>query len=392
VSKKPGGCLASLSALITAGFALVGVGLLIWGIVSLANHPKANLKTNTTTASAQTGSSNTPNTTATSTVTTTTASVATTTTKAPLTTQPPSSQSGGTLSLFVEPTAGLSPIYSLLSSGAGAGDTVDMTMYELSDTRVVTLLCSDHRAGASVSVLLDKAYHGGSYNQNDASALSSCGVNVHWASTSVIFHQKTITVVTSAGAKSLIMSMNLTSRYYSTTRDYVIEDSKKGDTSAILAAFNGDIASGVPQSASAGTDLIWSPGSQGGLVSLINEAASGSTLLVENEELSASGIISALESDARRGVHVDLCLQKTNIEAQTVSSLEGAGVAVHLSDTSNLYIHAKAISVNNSTVYVGSINFSTTSMNENRELGIVTQTASVVSGVTATLAKDFANS
>ena len=55
-----------------------------------------------------------------------------------------------------------------------------------------------------------------------------------------------------------------------------------------------------------------------------------------------------------------------------------------------LYIHAKAMSVNNTTVYVGSGNFTTTMTNDDRNAGTITTNPTVVRGITATMASDFA--
>jgi phosphatidylserine/phosphatidylglycerophosphate/cardiolipin synthase-like enzyme len=67
------------------------------------------------------------------------------------------------------------------------------------------------------------------------------------------------------------------------------------------------------------------------------------------------------------------------------------GVHVNLYHaTTPLYIHAKAISVNDTTVYVGSSNFTTAMTNDDRNVGIITTSPTVVRGVTATMASDFA--
>jgi phosphatidylserine/phosphatidylglycerophosphate/cardiolipin synthase-like enzyme len=66
---------------------------------------------------------------------------------------------------------------------------------------------------------------------------------------------------------------------------------------------------------------------------------------------------------------------------------------VHLSlyqPNAPLYIHAKAISVNNNTVYEGSSNFTTAMTNDDRNVGIITTILTVVRGITATMASDFA--
>ena len=66
---------------------------------------------------------------------------------------------------------------------------------------------------------------------------------------------------------------------------------------------------------------------------------------------------------------------------------------VHLSlyqPNAPIYIHAKAISVNNSTAYVGSSNFTTAMTNDDRNMWIITTNPTVVRGVTSTMASDFA--
>ena len=80
-------------------------------------------------------------------------------------------------------------------------------------------------------------------NQAAYSTLSGAGVPVAWANNSEIFHQKTITV---DGAQSAIMTGNLTSQYYATTRDFVIMDSQADDVTAIESVFASDWSGANP--------------------------------------------------------------------------------------------------------------------------------------------------
>src|ERR1700728_3099033 len=140
---------------------------------------------------------------------------------APTSTQPAPSTTTAVptgLSLIVEPQAGMTPIYTFMSS---ARQSLDMTMYELSDPMAEQILIADHDKGVRVRVLLDHDYSGGSVNQPASSTLSAAGVPVAWANDSEIFHQKTITVDDS---ESAIMTGNLTSQDYPTTRDFVVMD------------------------------------------------------------------------------------------------------------------------------------------------------------------------
>ena len=99
------------------------------------------------------------------------------------------------------------------------------------------------------------------------------------------------------------MTGNLTSRYYSTTRDFVVMDSQAADVAAIDSVFNTDWSGRTPSPGPAGGDLVWSPGSEPQLVALIDSAAHSVT--VENEEMDSTPIEEALEADARRGINCE---------------------------------------------------------------------------------------
>lgn len=68
----------------------------------------------------------------------------------------------------------------------------------------------------------------------------------------------------------------------------------------------------------------------------------------------------------------------------------GVHVATYASDAS-LYIHAKVILADGTTGFIGSENFSNASLNENRELGLITTDSSILGSVGATLQSDYSN-
>jgi cardiolipin synthase len=287
------------------------------------------------------------------------------------------------LSLIVEPQAGMTPIYSFMSS---ARQSLDMTMYELSDATAEQILIADHKKGVQVRVLLDHDYSGGSVNQTAYSALSAAGVSVRWANDSQIFHQKTITVDSS---ESAIMTGNLTSEYYPTTRDFVVLDSQPPDVAAIESVFGSDWSGAAPSSGPSGTDLVWSPGSEPQLVTLIDSALH--SVVVENEEMDSSAIENALEADAQRAVSVTVVMTSDSDWDSAFAKLESAGVHVVLyADTASaLYIHAKVIDVDSAEVFIGSENFSTASLDDNRELGLITSSTAVLAPLSISLYSDI---
>ncbi len=221
--------------------------------------------------------------------------------------------------LVTEPDQGLTPIYNLISS---AKSTLDMTMYELTDTQAEQLLAQAAASGVTVRVILDqnleKSSNTAAYNY-----LDSQGVEVHWANpTYSATHQKTITV---DGSISAIMTLNLTSQYYSTSRDFAVIENDPIDVAAIESTFNADFANSAVQPPD-GDDLVWSPtNSQSAILGVINSAQR--SLLVENEEMGDTNVVNALVSAAGRGVLVQVVMTNTsNDYATEFTQLVAAGV------------------------------------------------------------------
>jgi cardiolipin synthase len=289
-----------------------------------------------------------------------------------------------TWSLVIEPNAGMQPIYSLMSS---AHHELDMTMYELADTRSIEILEEDAERGVTVRVILDQDYSGASVNAGAYSELGSHGVQVHWAPSGTIFHQKTITVDDHTSA---IMTLNLTSEYYSSSRDFAVVTTDSSDVDAIEQVFETDWTnSSPPEPGPQGTNLVWSPGAEAPILDLIESARH--SLLVENEEMDDLDVANALEAAARRGVEVEVVMTYSSSWASEFEGLVDAGVKVSTySSDAPLYIHAKVFVADDKTAFVGSQNFSEASLDYNRELGVITSDPTLVDPIVETVTSDFA--
>jgi cardiolipin synthase A/B len=293
----------------------------------------------------------------------------------------------GALTVLVEPRNGVGKIYQIIN---GARSSIELTIYELNDHTAEGDLASAATRGVDVRVILDQHLEK-SRNKAAYDYLSAHHVHVTWAAAGTTYHQKTLTV---DGRVSVIMTLNMVSSDYAGTRDFAVIDTKKADIAAIVTTFNADFrhtAITPPD----GADLVWSPtNSQSSILAVINGATR--TLSVENEEMASSAVISALEKAARRGVDVKVVMTAESEWDSAFGKLVAAGVHVRLyADSDNvLYIHAKAIVADggrrDEQVFVGSENFSTASLDYNRELGIRTTSAGVISAISATIAADYA--
>ena len=290
--------------------------------------------------------------------------------------------------LIVEPGAGFSPVYSLVN---GARHSIDVTMYEFSDTTAEHDLAAAAKRGVRVRVILDRRAR--SVNSGAYSYLSSHKVQATWSSRDYRYtHQKTVII---DGAKAVIMTANLTSRYYATSRDFMVVDSERADVSAITAVFDADFA-GKAVRPGDGSDLVWSPtDSQDRLLSLIDGATS--SLRIYSEEMGDRTVENALIKAAKRGVDVQVCGENESGEYDSAfAKLARTGIRIsYYSSSTGFYIHGKVVEADYGTghgkIFIGSENFSGTSLNQNRELGLIISGHAVMSAVAGTFASDFRN-
>lgn len=288
--------------------------------------------------------------------------------------------------LITEPGAGFGPVYRLISR---AKHSIDLTMYEFSDTTAEHSLAAAATRGVRVRVVLDqreKRTNSAAYRY-----LTSHRIKVVWSSARFEYtHQKTLVI---DGSKAVIMTANLTSRYYSTSRDFLVIDAGRADIRAIVRVFNADFAD-KPVRPGDGHDLVWSPtDSQAKLLALINRASS--SLRIYSEEMSDTTVQDALISAAKRGVHVQVCGENIDGEYDSAfARLARAGVRISsFSSSRGFYIHGKVIEADYGTrhakAFIGSENFSSTSLNRNRELGLIISDHAVLVSMAKTFSVDF---
>jgi cardiolipin synthase len=291
-------------------------------------------------------------------------------------------------SLVVEPGAGFSSVYNLIN---GAKRSIDVTMYEFSDTTAEHDLAAAARRGVHVHVILDRREQ--SENSAAYSYFGSHAVKVTWSSPKYRYtHQKTLVV---DGSRAVIMTANLTSQYYTTSRDFLVVDTNRADVAAITAVFNADFTHTAVRPGD-GSDLAWSPtDSEGKLLGLINGATS--SLRIYSEEMGDTTVENALIRAAKRGVDVQVCGENESGEYDSAySRLARAGIHIsYYNSPTGFYIHGKVIEADYGTahakVFIGSENFSNTSLNDNRELGLIISSHAVMSAIAGTFASDFRN-
>jgi cardiolipin synthase A/B len=246
----------------------------------------------------------------------------------------------------------------------GAQDTLDLQMYLFTVSAIADRVIAAHQRGVAVRVLLDPDHEG---NATQRSRMQAAGVPTRNAPTLYSFsHAK---YLIADGKTAIVMSANFNVDAMNNERNYGIVDRDPLDLDDLQAIFEMDWATGggeAPRPADlACTRLIVSPNNaKQRIVDHIKSAAS--TLEIEALYVSESGVQDAIIDAKARGVDVRVIVEPTMDNGDTIALFKSKGIPVH--GASTFYLHAKLI-IADGVAFIGSENFSLTSLTKNREVG-----------------------
>lgn len=289
--------------------------------------------------------------------------------------------------VFVEPDAGEAPILRAIGS---AQHSVWVEVYILSDNNVLRALEAAATRGVDVRVLLEPHPFGGGdvTAQKDIEELNAAGAQARASDPAYYYtHEKALLI---DGATAYILTANLSrsglgGSSSGANREYGVIDTDSGDVTQVRAIFQADWDHTTP--AITQTHLVVSPvNSRADLLALIGSART--TIQIEDEEFYDQPSEEALIAAAHRGVTVEVTLPTgTTGEAADIGRLSSGGVHVRLLTAP--YPHAKLILVDGAVAFVGSQNFSATSLDQNRELGIVLADPTAMSTLIQVFGQDW---
>jgi phosphatidylserine/phosphatidylglycerophosphate/cardiolipin synthase-like enzyme len=296
--------------------------------------------------------------------------------------------------LIVQPDDGRSLVLQVLGA---AKKSIDLTIYEISDAQVMAALTAAQARGVAVRVLYNWFSFQARMQQTDITpaitALTKAKIQCKEAPKNFeVTHEKAFVV---DGTTAIVMSFNLTSDYFGSTRDFGIVTTVPAEVAEVAAVFAADWA-GKAITPSA-PSLVWSPvNSRTRLTTLIQGAKA--TLDIYCEEAEDPGTLGAMVAAAKRGVRVRFIAAilsgegKVNGNARGVTTMLGGGISAVCK--SFLYIHAKMILSDlgspGAQAYIGSENFSCVSLNDNRECGIIVTEPAILQRLAATYQSDWA--
>ena len=285
--------------------------------------------------------------------------------------------------LIIEPEMGRAPIVNAMSQ---AQHSVKLVMYGFTDDQLLNALLSAQAKQKSVQVILEQnPYRSSGENARAIQAFNQHGLSWEGAATNFkLVHQKTLII---DDTHAIVMTFNFTRSTFNRERNFALVIDAPKTVKAIERVFSADW-NHLPITTDAMPELIYSPDhSRKKFIRLIRECKR--SIRIYAQDINDYQVIGALAKAARKGIEVTI-LTSGNIHGKKAGYLSRAGVK--LSQSSDLYIHAKVILLDDNKAIIGSTNLTAPSFDENRELSIVTTDMTVIKQLQKTFKQDLRNS
>jgi phosphatidylserine/phosphatidylglycerophosphate/cardiolipin synthase-like enzyme len=245
-----------------------------------------------------------------------------------------------------------------------AQSSLDIQMYLFTVSSIRTKVIAAKNRGVAVRVLLDPDHDGNTSTRNQ---LMNAGVQTRNAPTLYSFsHAK---YLIADGDTAMVMSANFNVDAMDEERNYGFIDRDPQDLKDLKAIFDMDWKVGGGEATDPAdlscTRLIVSPNNAKARVLQLIESAK-TTLEVEALYVSETETRDAIVAAHERGVNVRVILDAVSDDSGAIPYFKSKGIATHAS--SGFFLHAKLI-IADGVAFVGSENYSITSLTKNREVG-----------------------
>ncbi|MBE7567645.1 MULTISPECIES: phospholipase D-like domain-containing protein [Acidithiobacillus] len=272
--------------------------------------------------------------------------------------------------LSIEPQAGPAPIIQVINSSRR---DLDVGVYYLFDRKILRALAAAHRRGVAVRVIIEGKPYGMKPWQVRREERTIAATGAQWkvapprftghGNDYSFYHCK----YCANGHEVEIGTANFDWSAFHWNREYVYVTRNATVVQAVNAVFNADW-NNQRAPAFAHRVLVLSPGTSAAqLLQVIDQSG---PIGVESEELGPYALI--LDALANKGKDLRLILPSSiNGEDQRdVAFLRAHGCQVRLLPVKPLYQHSKMIT-GRSLAFIGSENFTQTSLEDNREMGLL---------------------
>jgi len=280
--------------------------------------------------------------------------------------------------LMVMPDDSAEPIVQEIAT---ASKSLRIKMFSLSDARILNALVHARKRKVKIRVLLNPARRSGEIqNRGSRNVLLEAGIDVLDANPAyAVTHEKSMVV---DDARALIGSLNWDPDNFEESRDFAVLSTEPVEVAEVMECFEADWSRQAFQPRRS-SNLIWCPdGGRERIAAFIDEAKH--SLFVQNERFQDAIIVEHLVRAKLRGVKVHIMTRPSH-SLRAKKLIEGLGdlrimadVGIGIRKLRRIKLHAKMLLADKSRAVIGSINLSSASFDDRRELAITVSDPAVM--------------
>lgn len=286
-------------------------------------------------------------------------------------------------------------IQAILTVIGGATKSLRIKMFSLSDRRILSALVKAHRRSVKIRVLLNPARHSGEIqNRGARTVLLDAGIDVLDGNPAVaVTHEKSMVI---DDTSVLIGSLNWDQDNFEETRDFAVISTDSDEVAEVIECFEADW-SRHPFDPRSTSSLVWCPATGRERIGQFIDQARHS-LFIQNERYQDAMIVDHLVRAKLRGVKVHVMARPSH-SLRARKLVEGLGdlrimndVGIGIHKMKHLRLHAKVLLADKARAVIGSINLTSSSFDDRRELAIRLDDPDVVRRLASIVHEDWRNS
>jgi phosphatidylserine/phosphatidylglycerophosphate/cardiolipin synthase-like enzyme len=293
--------------------------------------------------------------------------------------------------LIVMPDDSIGPVVEAI---AGAAKSLRIKMFSLSEPRLLNALMKAHKHKVKIRVLLNPARHSGEIqNQGARQVLAEAGIDVLDTNPAfAVTHEKSMVV---DDTTAMVGSLNWDPDNFEEARDFAVFSDDADEVAEVIECFEADW-SREPFTPRPNSGLTWCPvGGREKIAAFIDGAKH--SLYVQNERFQDAIIVECLVRAKLRGVKVHV-MTRPSRSLRAKKLVEGVGdlrimrdVGIGVRKVRHVRLHSKVLLADKARAVVGSINLSTNSFDDRRELAVQVQYEAVVERMLEVVHEDWQN-
>ncbi len=276
---------------------------------------------------------------------------------------------------YTEPQSGYKPLINFIRNSK---KFLYMNYYLIDDKSIIKEIKDKAKTDIDLRIIVDgRPYgiNGSDGTENEIKILKDTGARVRIAPSRFekpnVFDHAKYMVTDNAGN---IGTLNLTEAAFKKNREYGIITTEKNVIESLKDVFLSDWENKEADEIS-GDNLIVSPGSGNDIRDFISRQKK---VRVETEEMGNDNEILNEFKKLGKKAKIIVPASVSSTDIKNLKELSKNGVKIKYMDPEKLYIHAKAI-IGRKEVFIGSENFTKSSLNRNREIGIIIKKHNIIS-------------